>query len=244
MERLGARATELGARAPELTVYGESLGAWASQRIYRERGVEELERLQVARALWIGTPYFSRLPKQLSALDDERVGFLAARDAATTDPGVGAVWRWVFLNRTTDPVVVFPGFDLIWREPDWMRRARLVPANARAAWQNRGEPDPDAPQLRWRPGITFVQQLVDVIRATAWTSDEPAPIGHDYRTVAALAVNIALGHGLDSGVAEAVGVAVLARAAERQQRVKAARRAAAEAPPEPSSADPAAATRS
>jgi len=247
MERLAARVAELGAPAPELTVYGESLGAWASQRIYRERGIGEFQRLLVARALWIGTPYFSRLPKQLSALGDGRVAFLAARDAATTDPGVGAVWRWVFLNRTTDPVVVFPGLDLIWREPDWMRRARLVPANARAAWQNREDPDPDAPRLRWRPGITFVQQLVDVIRATAWTSDEPAPVGHDYRTVAALAVNIALGHGLDTDVAETVGVAVLAREAARQQRVKAARKAAEEAgvevPPERPSADPAAAAR-
>ncbi len=190
--------------APELCIYGESLGAWASQRAYGE--LAELERLGVARALWIGTPYFSRFPRKLGRLGDARVGFLNARDAATTDPGAGAIWRWVFLSRHTDPVVVFPGIDLIWREPDWMKRQH---------------------DLRWRPGITFLQQLVDVVRATAWTTDEPGDAGHDYRTVAPHAVNIAMGHGLDSDRAAEIGVTVLAREAARAARVREARKAPA-----------------
>jgi uncharacterized membrane protein len=210
LERLAARDD-----APEVCVYGESLGAWSSQRVFGEDGIGGLERLRVVRALWIGTPYFSRFPRRIGKLGDARVGFLNARDAATTDPGIGATWRWVFLQRMTDPVVVFPGIDLIWREPDWMKRQR---------------------DMHWRPGITFVQQLVDVVRATAWTSDEPAPVGHDYRTVAPHAVNIALGHGLDSERAEAIGLAVLEREATRSRHVRAARKAAAKAgievPPE------------
>ena len=45
----------------EVMVYGESLGAWASQNVFREGGTAALDALGVSRALWIGTPYFSLL---------------------------------------------------------------------------------------------------------------------------------------------------------------------------------------
>lgn len=204
LERLAARDD-----VPEVCVYGESLGAWASQRVFD--GPDDLERLRVARALWIGTPYFSRFGRRIGKLGDARVGFLDARDAASAAPS--ASWRWVFLQRMSDPVVVFPGLDLIWREPAWMKRQSTQ---------------------RWRPGITFLQQLVDVVRATAWTTDEPAPVGHDYRTVAPHAVNIALGHGRTPAEVEPIANAVLAREAARAARVRAAREAAkgVELPPE------------
>ena len=51
---------------PEVCVYGESLGAWASQNVFRGDGVRALDEAGVSRALWIGTPYFSRLPRRSS----------------------------------------------------------------------------------------------------------------------------------------------------------------------------------
>ena len=45
----------------EVMVYGESLGAWASQNVFRSGGTAALDALGVSRALWIGTPYFSLL---------------------------------------------------------------------------------------------------------------------------------------------------------------------------------------
>ena len=74
LEELRRRVPPGGA---EVCVYGESLGAWASQNVFRGGGVRALDEARVARALWIGTPYFSRLPRLLAKGEipsDERVG--------------------------------------------------------------------------------------------------------------------------------------------------------------------------
>ena len=66
--------------------------------------------------------------------------------ASRRDPA----WRFVFLERRTDPVVLFSGLDLIWRRPDWL------------------------PPGRWTPGVTFVQLAFDLVAATNWTVDGAA----------------------------------------------------------------------
>ncbi len=108
LARLGQR-TEVG----ELCVYGESLGAWASQRVFED--VEDLDRRGVARALWVGTPYFSRFGRR--QLRDERLQVVDAKDVLVGDPPEGL--RFVLFERLTDPVVLFPGFELLWRRPPW-----------------------------------------------------------------------------------------------------------------------------
>ena len=70
------------AGGPEVCVYGESLGAWASQNVFRRDGVRALDEVRVARALWIGTPYFSRLPRLLAKGEipsDARVGTIRTK---------------------------------------------------------------------------------------------------------------------------------------------------------------------
>jgi uncharacterized membrane protein len=187
---------------PELVVYGESLGAWASQRVFQDEGIEGLERRSVRRALWVGTPALSKLGRALRG--DPRVLHLRTRDIRERDPEHPA--RYVFLERLTDPVVLFPGVDLLWRRND------------------------DAG--RWRPGISFLQGLVDLVKATRWTADEPASHGHDYRVELPLTVNVAYGHRRPRDEVAQIGQAVLEEEADRLRRVREARKAgAAPAPP-------------
>jgi uncharacterized membrane protein len=157
----------------EVVVYGESLGAWASQNVFRTGGTAALDALGVARALWIGTPYFSLLRRDIERgklPTDERVATVRATDLVDEDPENADRLRFVFLHRMTDPVVLFPGLELFWRRPEWM------------------------PSSEWRPGITFVQTLIDLINATNWTSALPQALAHDYRLEGPLGVRLAYGH--------------------------------------------------
>ena len=77
LEELRRRLPPAG---PEVCVFGESLGAWASQNVFRGGGVRALDEAGVSRALWIGTPYFSRLPRLLAK------GQVAVRRARRHDP--------------------------------------------------------------------------------------------------------------------------------------------------------------
>jgi hypothetical protein len=183
---------------PEVAVYGESLGAWASQKVFEDEGLEGLERRGVRRALWVGTPYLSKLGRALRGRPG--VLHLRTRDIRERDPIGAKEARFVFLERLTDPVVLFPGLDLLWRRHE--------------------------AGSKWRPGISFLQGLVDLVKATRWTADEPASEGHDYRIELPLTVNVAFDHDRPRDEVARIGQEVLAEEAERLNRVRAARKAA------------------
>ena len=190
--------------AAEVMVYGESLGAWASQNVFRDGGTAALDALGVSRALWIGTPYFSLLRRDFERgklPQDERVAMVRATDLVEEDPPDAERARFVFLHRMTDPVVLFPGLELFWRRPDWM------------------------PSSEWRPGITFVQTLIDLVNATNWTSALPQALAHDYRIEGPLGVRLAFGHH-DVPREEAARVAdeLVAQEVANGARLRAARR--------------------
>jgi uncharacterized membrane protein len=186
---------------PEVCVYGESLGAWASQNVFRRDGVRALDEAGVARALWIGTPYFSRLPRLLArgeVASDGRVGTIRTKELLA---GAGKpAWRFVFLERQTDPVVLFSGLELLWRRPDWL------------------------PPGRWTPGVTFVQLAFDLVAATNWTSSVPQALAHDYRLEGPLAVDLAFGHHADRERVAALADRLVADEVVRGARLRALRR--------------------
>jgi uncharacterized membrane protein len=200
-----ARLAERGGDGPELCISGESLGAWASQQVFRDEGVPGLERRGVRRALWVGTPYFSRFARRLREDQHPAIGWIRTRDVLEADPPDAERLRYVFLERLTDPVVLFPGVELLWRRPPWH------------------------PGGRWRPGISFLHGLLDLVKATRWTADQPASEGHDYRIELPLTVNIAFGHLLARERAAEVGQQVLEEEAARAARVREARSRAKEA---------------
>jgi uncharacterized membrane protein len=209
--RLDARPP--GTPRPELVLYGESLGAWASQEVFRADGVDGLDAAGVDRVLWAGTPFFSRLKRAMrngKVPCDERVGFVSTRELLEADPADARVLRFTFLDRRIDPVVVFSGFDLLWRRPDWLDE-RLA---------QEGAPD----GLRWFPGITFLQLVFDLMRATRWTSDLPQAAAHDYRVELPLAVNVALGHHLDRDHARLLADRLIEREIARGTRLRALRK--------------------
>jgi len=199
-----ARLARRGGGA-EVVVYGESLGAWASQNVFRRGGVAALDGLGVARALWIGTPYFSRLRRAFERRRlpaDERLASVRVRDLVRGDPPDARRLRFVLLYRATDPVVLFPGLELLWRRPDWL------------------------PAGRWRPGITFVQTVADLMNATRWTSGLPQALAHDYRMEGPLAVRLAFGHhDVPREQASRVADRLVAQEVENGARLRAARRA-------------------
>jgi uncharacterized membrane protein len=188
----------------EVMVYGESLGAWASQNVFREGGTAALDALGVVRALWIGTPYFSLLRRAFERGRlpvDERVGTVRARDLVRGDPEGAERLRFVFLHRMSDPVVLFPGLELLWRRPEWL------------------EPG------QWRPGITFVQLVADLMNATRWTSAIPQALAHDYRLEGPLAVRLAFGHlGVPRAEVDRIADLLIAQEIDNGAHLRSARR--------------------
>jgi uncharacterized membrane protein len=195
---------ELRRRVPpgvEICVYGESLGAWASQNVFRRGGVTALDEARVARALWIGTPYFSPLPRLLGSgavPSDARVSAVTVADLRAGDVDRDA--RFVFVARRTDPVVLFRGLDLIWRRPDWL------------------------PPGAWTPGITFLQLAFDLIAATNWPSTMPQALAHDYRLEGPLAVDLAFGHHAPRARLAELADRLVADEVARGARIRALRR--------------------
>jgi uncharacterized membrane protein len=191
---------------PEVAIYGESLGAWASQNVFRGGGVRSLDAAGVARALWMGTPFFSQLPRRLQrgqVPSDDRVGFVRAKDLVAGEERRRGL-RFVFLSRGTDPVTLFPGLELLWRRPEWL-----------------GPGD-------WTPGVTFVQTVADLMAATRWPGSAPRALAHDYRLEGPAAVDLAMGHDAGPERLTELGDLLVRREIERGARLRRLRRGEAD----------------
>lgn len=146
---------------PRLLLYGESLGALVQQQALAA-GLADLDRLGIHSALWVGTPG--------SAQADEfrrRCGDVTCVDSPEDipDPLPDPRHRIWFLEHDGDPVVRFRP-ELLLRRPEWLSgpRGRNVPET-----------------MRWLPGVTWAQVLVDTLFATDVIPGEFESLGHDYR---------------------------------------------------------------
>jgi uncharacterized membrane protein len=110
-------------------------------------------------------------PVWLPRLRDESLfHFMTQRNELNGDATRWGPMRMVFLQYPSDPIVFFESASL-WRQPSWMRKRA-----------------PDvAPEIRWIPVVTFVQQICDMMTATL----TPRGVGHVY----------AAGHYLDGWIA-------------------------------------------
>ena len=188
---------------PEVAIYGESLGAWASQNVFRGGGVRSLDAAGVARALWIGTPFFSLLPRRLAkgkVASDDRVGFVRAKElvAGGARRRAGCASCSSRAARTPRHAVSGPGA-----------------ARRRAEWLGPGE---------WTPGVTFVQTVFDLMAATRWPGSAPRAFAHDYRMEGPAAVDLVMGHGADHAELADLADLLVRREVERGARLRRLRR--------------------
>jgi uncharacterized membrane protein len=157
---------------PQLVVYGESLGSFATESAFSSPS-ELGERTDGG--LLVGPPAFNPLrrellrqretgsPQRLPVVDEGRTVRFAARAADLEHPG--GPWpppRVVYLQHASDPVVWWSP-RLAVREPDWLREPRG---------------DDVLEQMRWFPLVTFWQLSADLARA----DEVPPGHGHDYGT--------------------------------------------------------------
>jgi len=146
-----------------ILLYGESLGATVQQGALNPN---DLTRLGIDRALWVGTPGSGRYRWPEAVVLDNPSQIPVDTNAR--------IW---LLEHDADPVVRM-NRSLTWRKPDWLLGAR-----------GRGIPD----DMAWRPLITHAQVLVDVLFATDVRPGEFQSLGHDYRADLAAVVTAAYG---------------------------------------------------
>jgi uncharacterized membrane protein len=171
------RAEHPNGGGPQVLLYGESLGAWASRRMLdgaadraeRATGaaVDPLQATGIDRVVWIGTPGFSRFR-------DDRLGpggvqaLSGIEQLDSIDPIARRSAR-VWMLAHYDDYVHRADLSTIWRRPSWLPKDGSNPRGVGAS-------------ERWRPLLTFL----DTIRGAATSANQAQAgtftnHGHDYR---------------------------------------------------------------
>jgi uncharacterized membrane protein len=174
LDAIGARLRELPEdRRPRVLLFGESLGAWTSQDAFIDRGTRGLVEAGVDRAIWIGTPHFSKWKEQVLrddgvAIDHDLVGVFSRIEEWRAVPASEREHiRFVMITHHDDGVALF-GPELFIEAPDWLGDAG-------------NRPDGAPKGMRWMPTTTFFQVLVDMKNAAQVVPGVLAAKGHDYR---------------------------------------------------------------
>ena len=169
-ERLAALPPD---RRPTVVLFGESLGAWTSQDPFVGRGTAGMEDAGIDRAVWIGTPHFSKwkeevLFDQSESIDSSMIGVFPDIHAwRALDPEVRARIRYVMITHHDDGVALF-GPELAIQAPEWLGDPAQRP--------------PGVPRsMRWVPTSTFFQVLVDMKNSATVVPGQFDAKGHDYR---------------------------------------------------------------
>jgi uncharacterized membrane protein len=158
-------------RRPRLVLFGESLGAQTSQDVFVHEGTVGLRMFGIDRALWIGTPYFSKWKEEVLRdvrwnVDRSLVGrFSSFKEMKALDETARSALRFVLVSHNNDAVGYF-GADLLVAAPDWLQEPR----------------PPGVPSAqRYAPLLTFVQTLVDMKNSMHVVPGQFVADGHDYR---------------------------------------------------------------
>jgi uncharacterized membrane protein len=169
-EKLGERRPE---RRPRVVLFGESLGSWASEEAFNDRGTDGLLELGINRALWIGTPYGCKWKDQVLGpprpdVDKPLVGvFNDFGQVEAMDPEARARLRYVMITHYNDGVALF-GLPLLVQKPAWLgqpeRRPPTIP-----------------PEEKYNTPTTFVQTLIDTKNAGFEIPGQFQATAHDYR---------------------------------------------------------------
>ena len=162
-------------RRPALFVCVESLGAYASQHVFSGI-VDVLSRTDGA--LWVGTPAFTPMHAELTAIrhrgspevapvvaNGRHVRFVNVPENLWADVYGRELGDWnyprvVYAQHPSDPVVWWNS-ELVWHKPDWI--SEKVDGDV-------------SPHMQYTRGATYIQVLVDMpVAGTA-----PGGHGHTY----------------------------------------------------------------
>ena len=162
-------------RRPALFVCGESLGAYASQHVFSGI-VDVLSRTDGA--LWVGTPAFTPMHAELTAIrhrgspevapvvaNGRHARFVNVPENLWADVYGRELGDWnyprvVYAQHPSDPVVWWNS-ELVWHKPDWI--SEKVDGDV-------------SPHMQYTRGATYIQVLVDMpVAGTA-----PGGHGHTY----------------------------------------------------------------
>lgn len=137
---------------PRVVLYGESLGAWAGQKILSGRGEAGMRELGLDRVLWLGVPGQSRFSAE---------GFRAG--------AVNAFESWERLKSSArtlmDDTITAPKVLSYSHPGDPVHRADLHSILARPSALGADPADEDAAKRRrgWTPVLTFVDSVIDLV---------------------------------------------------------------------------------
>jgi uncharacterized membrane protein len=157
-------------RRPRLYLFGLSLGARNSDL---SADFFDVIADPYQGALWAGPPWDSVTWRRVTETraagspvwrprfrDESLFHFTTQRNELNEANTRWGPMRMVILQYPSDPIVFFETTSL-WRPPAWMKQPR----------------GPDvAPEIRWVPVVTFVQQICDMMTATT----TPRGVGHVY----------------------------------------------------------------
>ena len=151
---------------PTVVVFGESLGAWAGQDAFIGDELEQFDDLGVEKALWVGTPYYSKFRND--ALADEALtsGLVEEVNGFEDLEAPSSQRRVTFLTHYNDPINLINA-TLFLREPPWLTEVPRKP----------GLPE----DQEWVPMLTALQSMVDAVNATNPIPGVFRATGHDYR---------------------------------------------------------------
>jgi uncharacterized membrane protein len=160
-------------RRPKVLLFGESLGAWTSQDAFQDHGTQGLVDAGIDRAIWIGTPHFSKWKERVLYDDRPDVdrGLIGVFDhigqLEALEPAARERLRFVMITHDNDGVGAF-GPALAIQAPQW-----LGPPEGRQPTVPKG--------MRWTPATGFFEVLVDMKNAANVVPGVFAASGHDYR---------------------------------------------------------------
>ncbi len=155
---------------PKLVLFGESLGSYGTESTFGD-----LESMAAGSdgALLVGPPFANPIWRELvdareegtpvwSPVYDggETVLFVQDAPELRSRTGQREVPKVLYLQNSSDPVVWWTP-ELLYRSPEWLDEPR----------------GPDiSPEMRWYPGVTFWQTVVDL----AFSTSVPTGHGHVY----------------------------------------------------------------
>lgn len=158
---------------PRLLLFGESLGSWTGQDAFLGQGVGGYERVGIERALFIGTPWESkwhqayRSHPELVDPDGRVISVATPEEWMALPADVRERNIVTLLNNTNDPIPKFSAQIAI-QKPDWMGPADTRPV---------GVPR----ETIWRPMVTFMITVSDLMNAMNMSPGTFVATGHDYR---------------------------------------------------------------